>query len=366
MAKIFYSMAGEGRGHAARVRTMTEALRARHQLVLLAPDDAYDYLSKVYAGSDVEVRELEGLRFAYNDRQRVHWPRTLAGGFRYLAGSRKRTRALAEALNSGGADLLITDYDPGGPRAAEHAGVPYIALDHQSLFTFGDLSFLPQPLRRKAAVMGRFGKLYYRRQHHTISSSFFRPEPKPGASRVTFVGTLLRPALLEAEVSEQEHLIAYCRRDMPACVLESLRTAGREVRVYGLGEKPDDGDLRFFPVSEAGFLADLASSHAVVASAGNQLIGECLYLGKPVLALPELGQHEQAINGVLLERMNGGRSARPDLLTPDILRRFLADRDRFGESIDRGFAHGLPAAEAALEQALGELQAATARASGRP
>lgn len=207
--------------------------------------------------------------------------------------------------------------------------------------------------------MGRFGKLYYRRQHHTISSSFFHPQPKAGASRVTFVGTLLRPALLEAEVTEQPHLLAYCRRDMPACVLETLRKAGREVRVYGLGEKPDDGDLRYRPISETGFLTDLASSHAVVASAGNQLIGECLYLGKPILALPELGQDEQAINGVLLERMNGGRSARPDSLTPRILLEFLAERDRFGESIDRGFAHGLPAAEAALEQALREVQATT-------
>ena len=82
---------------------------------------------------------------------------------------------------------------------------------------------------------------------------------------------------------------------------------------------------------------------------------ECLYLGKPILALPELGQDEQAINGVLLERMEGGEACRPDRLTADVLRSFLAERDRFGESIDREFAHGLPAAETALESVLESL-----------
>lgn len=350
-------MAGEGRGHAARVRTMVEALRGRHELVLLASDDALGFLSEIYAGSEVEVREFRGLRFAYDKRQRVHWPKTLAGGLGYLKGLRTRTAALADTLRRDGCELLITDYDPGGPRAAQRAGIPYVALDHQSLFTFGDLSFLPAYLRMRASVMGRFGKLYYRRQVHTISSSFFHPEPKRGVRNVTFVGTLLRPALLAAPTSEGEHLVAYCRRDMPACVLETLRSAGREVRVYGLGEKPDDHDLRYRPISEAGFLDDLATCHGVVASAGNQLIGECLYLGKPILALPELGQHEQAINGVLLERMGGGRACRPDRLTRPILDQFLAERDRFRGAIDRQFAHGLPAAEAALEGVLATVKA---------
>ncbi len=352
VTKIFYSMAGEGRGHAARVRTMVEALRARHQFVLLAPDDAFEFLSRCYEGSEVEVRRWTGLRFVYDDRQRVHWPRTFVAGLRYQAGSQERTAQLAASMRAEGAELLVTDYDPGGPRAAQRAGIPYVALDHQSLFNFGDLSFLPMHLRRKVWTMGRFGKLLYHRQIHTISSSFFRPEPRRDAHNVTFVGTLLRPALLQAPVTAGDHLTAYCRRDMPANVLETLRCAGREVRVYGLGEHPDDGDLRFRPISEDGFLADLASAHAVVASAGNQLIGECLYLGKPVLALPELGQDEQAINGVLLERMGGGRACRPDRLTPAILREFLGERDRFGQSIDREFAHGLPAAEAALEAIL--------------
>ena len=39
----------------------------------------------------------------------------------------------------------------------------------------------------------------------------------------------------------------------------------------------------------------------------------------------------------------------------DRVEAYLAERDRFGESIDREFAHGLPAAETALESVLESL-----------
>ena len=68
MAKIFYSMAGEGRGHAVRVLTLVEHLRREHELVLFASDDAYEFLVKTYGEGRVEnvrlVRVL-GVKFRY-------------------------------------------------------------------------------------------------------------------------------------------------------------------------------------------------------------------------------------------------------------------------------------------------------------
>ena len=63
MATIVYSLAGEGRGHATRVRTIVELLRAEHRFVIFAPGDAYDMLAPLYAGSDVGVIRLPGLHF---------------------------------------------------------------------------------------------------------------------------------------------------------------------------------------------------------------------------------------------------------------------------------------------------------------
>jgi uncharacterized protein (TIGR00661 family) len=169
---------------------------------------------------------------------------------------------------------------------------------------------------------------------------------------VTFVGSMLRRPLLEATVERGGHLLAYCRRAMPANVLEALRESPLEVRVYGLGARPDDGPLRFRPISEQGFVDDLASARAVVATAGNQLLGEVLFLGKPVLALPEAGQQEQRLNCQFLERLGGGEWVAPQRLDGARLRQFLDRADGLSARIDRGFARGNEAALAAIERQL--------------
>ena len=65
MATMFYSLSGEGRGHATRVRAIVEDLRKLHQTVIYAPGQAYELLSPVYQGTDVVVRHISGLAFHY-------------------------------------------------------------------------------------------------------------------------------------------------------------------------------------------------------------------------------------------------------------------------------------------------------------
>ncbi len=119
---------------------------------------------------------MPGPRFDYNARQRVSVPGTAELASSYLAQLPGLVRTLSRRLREDDAKLLITGYEPGGPRAAERAGTPYIALDHQSFFNVADLGFLPAGLRRSARGIARFNRLYYSRQVHTISSSFFLPE----------------------------------------------------------------------------------------------------------------------------------------------------------------------------------------------
>ena len=88
-----------------------------------------------------------------------------------------------------------------------------------------------------------------------------------------------------------------------AQILDTLANCGREVRVYGLGEQPGRGGLVFRPISEQGFVDDLASCHALVSTAGNQLVGEAAALGKPVLAIPEERNREQEINAHYVRRL---------------------------------------------------------------
>lgn len=352
MARIAYSCAGEGRGHATRVRTLTDLLRDRHEITILAPRDAFALLSPAYLGSDVRVLRLPGLFFHYGRRGQLHYPRTALGALRYLAGLPALVEDLAQFLVSERFDLVLTDFDPGLPRAARRAGVPYLSVDHQSFLRVSDLSALPGDLRRHARFMEWIVRAYYDRPVHRVSSSFYRPPLRPGLSGVTQVGCLLRPALLALEPTHGDHLAAYFRRPLAPNVTAALARSPHPVRLYGLGEQPSEGSLSYHPISETGFLADLASCRALVTTAGNQLVGEAHYLGKPVLAIPEPGNQEQRINAWFLEQAGGGEAADHRTFSPQTLTAFLTRAESHANRIDRSFACGNDATVQAVEAIL--------------
>jgi UDP-N-acetylglucosamine:LPS N-acetylglucosamine transferase len=70
-----------------------------------------------------------------------------------------------------------------------------------------------------------------------------------------------------------------------------------------------EGNLRYRPFSEAGFIEDLRSARGVIASAGFTLMGEAVYLRRPMLAVPLAGQIEQVLNARYLEREGYGLAA---------------------------------------------------------
>ncbi len=158
------------------------------------------------------------------------------------------------------------------------------------------------------------------------------------------MGALLRPEILAAPVESRGHLCVYLRKFAPGSLLEALCRSGRRARVYGLGEQPSRGALEFRPVSESGFLEDLASCDALVTTAGNQLVGEALYLRKPVFAMPESGNHEQYINAWFLRQMGAGDWAPLESVRADALGRFLERLDDFRARIRPERQNGNPAA----------------------
>lgn len=346
MAKIFFSMAGEGRGHATRVRSVVEELRRDHQLVLYASGAAHQMLTAAYeASDDVAVRSIPGLQFAYRGG-RLDYFKSLYQSLPYLFRLDGNIAALEGVLRRERPDLVVTDFEPLLPRAARRSGVPFVSFNHQHFLVTYDLSSLPWDLRWKAWLLGRFVAAFYSGQRETIVSSFFFPPLKPGAGNVTQVGVLLRPALLEAASTVGDHVLVYLRRFARENLMQALRGCGREVRIYGLGARPPEGNLRFFQVDEEGFLKDLASCYALISNAGNQLVGEALYLHKPMLALPESGNFEQAVNGHFLRQSGGGDWMDYESLTAQDLRRFFEKVPAYRSQID---AEGVYGNDAALE-----------------
>src|SRR5262249_42304739 len=138
---------------------------------------------------------------------------------------------------------------------------------------------------------------------------------------------ILRPEILAARASAGEHLLVYQTAEGNEGLASLLARAGVECRVYGLRrgiqEEQVEGNVRYRPFSEAGFVADLASARAAVAGGGFTLMGEAVSLGKPMLAIPVEHQFEQVLNGRWLERLGYGQMVER-LSEPAQLATFLA------------------------------------------
>lgn len=352
MAKIFFSLSGEGRGHATRVRALVESLRAEHQVAIYASGDAYRFLAPLYRSSSVRLHRVGGLRFHYTPNRRLDFRKTSWEAIRFARRLPLLVRMLERRLVDERPDLVIADFEPALPRAARRLSIPFLSIDHQHFLTTYNLSSLPVWLRAHAALMSLIVRAICSGQQHTVVSSFYFPPLRSNCSSVTQVGVMLRPEILATKPENQSHLVAYWRRFAPPNVMDALRESGREVRIYGLGNRPRSGNLVFQAISEQNFLDDLASSSALISTAGNQLVGEALFLGKPVLAFPEARNFEQYINAHFLAQSGAGAWAEMERVSPMHVSGFLERLDEFRGRIQRSRMNGLPATLAALRQFL--------------
>ena len=165
---------------------------------------------------------------------------------------------------------------------------------------------------------------------HYVASTFFYPPVRK--ERTTLVPPILRPEILaaRAHVRRGDHLLVYQTSDKNSALPGILAASGVECRVYGLRRdltaEVVEGNVRYRPFSEAGFIEDLATARAVVAGGGFTTMGEAVYLRKPFLSVPVGGQFEQVLNARYLEKL--GYGALCEELSPEALRAFLANVPR--------------------------------------
>ena len=161
--------------------------------------------------------------------------------------------------------------------------------------------------------------------------------------------------------------MSYVRRATPERVIKLLADLPMPVRLYGLGEREATGSVTFRPIDEDSFLDDLAGADCVISAAGNQLMGEALHFGKPVLALPEEHHHEQCMNACFVEQLRAGEQRYLEHVTAKDLAAFLERRETYRQQLadsDETFDGG-EAAAAAIEDMLTSLAASASSSKNR-
>lgn len=356
MANIAISLCGEGRGHATRMCTLIERLDPGHQVLVYTSADAFDFLRQRFAGRmpNVRLEAIPGIVFQYVGG-RLDVMRSIAAGLDYQARQIGPLvdRMIAD-LDAFEADLAITDFEPALPRAASRLGIPLASIDHQHFLLAYDLDALPWSLQWNAWFMSHAVWMYVADAADTVVSAFFRPPLRRGWEHVVQVGPLLRPEIVEVEPRPGDYVVSYLRRHTPFSAVDAIAACGLPVRVYGLGERESAGSVSFHAIDDRRFVHDLAGCRAVIAAAGNQLIGESLHLGKPLLVLPERAHSEQLMNAHFLAAMGCGTFAPLEEIDRARVQAFIRDLDRFAAPLAEvaGLMDGTPQVLRVIEHRL--------------
>ncbi|MCA1829757.1 MAG: teichoic acid biosynthesis protein, partial [Myxococcales bacterium] len=351
--RILYGVVGEGMGHAIRSRVILDELAKKHEVQVVVSGRAHDYLAQRAGGAGfagdgrtpkagalegaVQVRKIWGFTIVTEDNE-VRNFRTLLENLKgaFTGGWPKNIKAYFDIADNFRPDVVISDFETWSYLYGVNHRLPIVSVDNmqiinrckhdEEILRGQETSFQIAKGVIKAKVPGAY--------HYLITTFFYPPVRK---KRTSLHPPILRPEILAAKRESGDHLLVYQTYTTNKELPELLKGTGLECRIYGLRrdlkEPVREGKLVYKPFSEAGFIDDLRTARGVVASGGFTLMGEAVYLHRPMLSEPVGKQFEQIVNARYLEKEGYGLCA--DEITEEKIREFLGRIPEFEKNLAR-------------------------------
>jgi len=329
MARVLYSCCGEGQGHSSRVHTVTRALLGLgHEVKVLASNKAFEVLGPRLP----DVRRIPGFVFVYQ-QNRVQLAASFRANLPLLQRRAAVIREMRELIESWQPDLAITDFEPFLPRAAKLSGLRCISLDHQGVIPFARPSLPPSqwlPALAARTVVRHTGY----REAARLATSFFYP-PLPAGANVQFYPPILREKVVSLTPRDDQYVVVYQTSTSSTWLPALLKRLPFRFKIFAYEQGGEEGNLSFFPRSDARFIEEVAGASWVLTNGGYTLMSEALYLGKPVFSLPVAWQFEQWLNARYLQDLGYGVMCDELRQFEPKMREFLGQLGRCREKIAR-------------------------------
>ncbi len=333
--KILYGVVGEGMGHATRSKVTLEHLVSKgHEVKIVVSGRAYDFLRKSFK----DVTEIVGLEMKYVDGAMDRDGSVLKNVLKVPGMVVENVGAYLEDARTFGPDAIISDFESFAYMYGRAHGVPILSIDNQQIISrCKHEPEITEGHRVDFESTKAFIKLKLPNCEHYAITTFFYPEIKEKyRANTTLVPSILRQSILDAKRSEAGHVLVYQTSTSDTRLLDMLNTqSDQKFIVYGLRRDEIRGNCVIKNFSEQGFVDDLASANAVIANGGLSLIGESLYLGKPVLSVPVRHQFEQVMNARYITKLGYGMTA-PNF-DEQTLGAFLKDHRHFARKVQSSY-----------------------------
>jgi uncharacterized protein (TIGR00661 family) len=333
--RILYGVVGEGMGHATRSKVTCEHLIARgHEVKIVVSGRAHAFLSRSFR----DVVEIKGLTIRYVDN-RMDRDGTLARNVLAAPGLvASNVSAYFEKVAEFRPQAVISDFDSFAYLLAKRHRLPVLSIDNQQIISRCKLGKFA---KQGAKIDYQMTKAFVRAKlpacdHYVVTTFFYPPVRNRYEKNTTLVPPILRQSIIDAKKKAipGDHVLVYQTSASDTSLVDELNLVrSAKFVVYGLRKNGRQGNCTLKEFSEDGFVADLASARAVVANGGLSLLGEAVYLGKPVFSVPVRNQYEQVLNARYLEELGYGLGA--EKIEADVLRVFLDEAPRYAARVAR-------------------------------
>jgi len=320
VGRICYGVMGDARGHLSRALAIAREL-PQHEFLFIGGSKAHILREKGYQVKDVPILPT----IIRNNR--VDFAATLAHGLMGLGRMAPAFKKVKGLIREFDPHLIISDYEFLTLKVARLMGRPCISIDNQHLLTH--CLYDPPPGQRlnRYLTCALIRYLFSNASRYLVTS--FHTLPPANRALTEVFPPLIKQKLQEYQPRVGDHALVYLRGNHFVRLIKQLKQSRRQFFIYGWGENPPDGNLRFKKTSEDDFLNDLATCNYVITNGGHSLISEALYLGKPILCHPIKFFYEQFFNAYYLKQNGLGDYSLNNACREDIIAEFETEVDQY-------------------------------------
>lgn len=329
--RIFYSLCGEGLGHAIRSAVVIEYLiKEGYDLIVFASDRAYKYLNNKFDN----IYEISGFNTVYENNQ-ARYKKTFVYNMKDVPGDLKNNiNKMYKLAKKFKPDLIISDFEFYANLLSHILGIPLLSIDNMHVITEANYSS-PSRYAKDKLFAEAVVHAFIQKANRTLIYSYFYP-PLKNPDTTQYVHPIIRDEIYSLKPKVKDHILVYQTSDSNLQLIELLKdNSDKKFIVYGFHKDVSEGNVLFRSFTEKQLFEDFKDAQFVITNGGFSLITEALQLEKPVLSIPVNKQYEQILNAMYVDRLGYGEHH--DVITQNILDNFLENVESYRKNIQENY-----------------------------
>lgn len=314
--RVLFIVQGEGRGHLTQAISLAQILQmAGHTVVgaWVSVADDRPIASFFRDQFTAPITPVEGPGLVYCSKTNaLDAVKTCRRVLRHLSRYRRSLRQLRDAIQTERPDVVVNFFEllGGLTYALYNPAVPMVCIAHQCLGLHPDFPF-PNGKWFERLTFKWLIRLNAWGAHERLGLSFDKQADVP-EQRLRVVPPLLRQEVTSLKPVEEPFVLAYTTQ--PGLQSEVVKAHQQRpdvaIRYFHANateaEQRVDETLTYCQIDGRRYLEAMQRCRAVVTTAGFESVCEALYLGKPVLMIPQPNHYEQMGNALDGQRAGVG------------------------------------------------------------